>query len=395
MNNPFQSKARQFFNVYYGWILLVTGIILLMLITKGDFFDEIIKGWNDGYDRPCVNNPNAPKTKTDIIIPIVGVVFALLFVFSFFSLIVALVGNFFYHIFFKYILQKTNTIYVIAFVIWLLAFYSLFWEGLHLIFEKNNAFEMRYSYDGKENFAVYKKNIIKEYRENNVTVITALSFLFIIAYGLVKNYIETTKTQAKLIAQKSQAELAALKAQINPHFLFNVLNNLYGTAIVEESPKTSEGILQLSSIMRHVVEGTKNEKIELEKEIRFLNDYLDLSKIRIPNRPNIKIETTIDTDETPRMIAPLLVIPYLENAFKYGISMNEECFIEMSYVVKNQQLEFVCKNSIIKTNDKLEVGTGTGLENTQKRLDLYYPANYQLNTSSANGVFTVKLTVNL
>ena len=312
-----------------------------------------------------------------------------------FGVLLTLLGDFFYHLFFKYILQKTNTIYVIAFIIWLLVFYTLFWEGLHLIVEKNNAFEMRYFYDGKEDFAVYKKKIIKEYRENYVTVITALSFLFIIAYGLVKNYIQTTKTQAKLIAQKSQAELAALKAQINPHFLFNVLNNLYGTAIVEESPKTSEGILQLSSIMRHVVEGTKNEKMELEKEVRFLNDYIDLSKIRIPNRPNIRIETKIDYDETPTMIAPLLVIPYLENAFKYGISMNEECFIEMSYIVKNQQLEFVCRNSIIKTNDKLEVGTGTGLENTQKRLDLYYPAGYQLNTSSMDGVFTVKLSVNL
>jgi LytS/YehU family sensor histidine kinase len=220
-------------------------------------------------------------------------------------------------------------------------------------------------------------------------------FMCIIAYVFIKHYVETTKTQAELITQKSQAELAALKAQINPHFLFNVLNNLYGTAIVEESPKTSEGILQLSSIMRHVVEGTKNEKIELEKEVRFMNDYLDLSKIRIPNRPNIRIETKIDFDETPTMIAPLLVIPYLENAFKYGISMNEECFIEMSYVVKNQQLEFFCRNSIIKKNDKLEVGTGTGLENTKKRLDLYYPTGYQLSTDSSEGIFTVKLLVNL
>ena len=395
MNETIQPKAKQFFNDYYGWILLVTGIIMLMLIIKGDFYTEVLKGWNDGFAGRNKTNCDTINADSTPIKNFTIFLFVSLFVLLSFGVLLTLLGNFFYHLFFKYILQKTNTIYVIAFIIWLLVFYNLFWEGLHLIFEKNNAFEMRYFYDGKEDFAVYKKNIIKEYRENYVTVVTALSFLFIIAYGLVKNYIQTTKTQAKLIAQKSQAELAALKAQINPHFLFNVLNNLYGTAIVEESPKTSEGILQLSSIMRHVVEGTKNEKIELEKEIRFLNDYIDLSKIRIPNRPNIRIETKIDTDETPTMIAPLLVIPYLENAFKYGISMNEECFIEMSYIVKNQQLEFVCRNSIIKTNDKLEVGTGTGLENTQKRLDLYYSSDYQLNTSSVDGVFTVKLSVNL
>ena len=395
MNNPLQSKAKQFFNDYYGWILLVTGLILLMLVTKGDFFADFVKGWNDGYDARCPNNPNCAETETNVFTLIVGLIFALLFAFALLGLIVAFFGNIFYHFFFKYILQKSSTLHIAAFVVWFLVLYNLVWELWFMVFNKNDAFEIHFSSVKK---LISKKALailLTDYQQDYASLATALVLLAIFIYVFIKNYVETTKTQAKLIAQKSQAELAALKAQINPHFLFNVLNNLYGTAIVEESPKTSEGILQLSSIMRHVVEGTKNEKIELEKEIRFLNDYIDLSKIRIPNRPNIRIETKIDTDETPTTIAPLLVIPYLENAFKYGISMNEECFIEMSYVVKNQQLEFVCKNSIIKTNDKLEVGTGTGLENTQKRLNLYYPANYQLNTSSENGVFTVKLTVNL
>ena len=395
MNNPLQSKAKQFFNAYYGWILLISGIILLMLITKGEFFDDMIKGWNDGYNKSCCNDTNSAKMEIDIVTTIVGIVFGLLFFLSFFGLTVVLVGNLLYHFFFKYILQKTSTLHIVAFVVWFLVLYNLVWEFWFVNFNKNDAFEIHFSSVKK---LISKKALailLTDYQHDYASLATALVLLAIFIYVFIKNYVETTKTQAKLIAQKSQAELAALKAQINPHFLFNVLNNLYGTAIVEESPKTSEGILQLSSIMRHVVEGTKNEKIELEKEVRFLHDYIDLSKIRIPNRPNIRIETKIDTDETPTTIAPLLVIPYLENAFKYGISMNEECFIEMSYVVKNQQLEFVCRNSIIKTNDKLEVGTGTGLENTQKRLELHYPANYQLNTSSVDGVFMVKLTVNL
>ena len=379
MNKTLQPKARQLFNDYYGWILLIVGMLVLISIIGTDtiihFFLNMFSGdYSDILGKKQINKGTFYS---------LGYILGSILYYVISSGIIGLVlGGLFHRVFFKYILRDAKPLNIIVFILWLVIFFSLFRSGLQWIFDKNDSFATR-------------QFTVEGYRGFFSTLLTAFMFLFIIAYGLIKNYIQTTKTQAKLIAQKSQAELAALKAQINPHFLFNVLNNLYGTAIVEESPKTSEGILQLSSIMRHVVEGTKNEKIELEKEVRFLNDYIDLSKIRIPNRPNIRIETKIDYDEMPTMIAPLLVIPYLENAFKYGISMNEECFIEMSYIVKNQQLEFVCRNSIIKTNDKLEVGTGTGLENTQKRLDLYYPAGYQLNTSSADGVFTVKLSVNL
>lgn len=393
--NTFKQKAQKFIDDNYGWILLISGIIMLTLITKGDFFLDFVKGMNDGFRDRNKTNFDAIGEESTPIKDFIGMLIGFIFVFSILGLLVIFLGNFFYHLFFKYILQKSSTLYIVAFIVWFLALYNFTWELWFAVFNKNNAFERHFSsvkkMISKEEFI----SLLTDYRENYATLATALMFLCIIIYVFIKNYIQTTKTQAKLIAQKSQAELAALKAQINPHFLFNVLNNLYGTAIVEESPKTSEGILQLSSIMRHVVEGTKNEKIELEKEIRFLNDYIDLSKIRIPNRPNIRIETKIDWDEMPTMIAPLLVIPYIENAFKYGVSINEACFIEMSYHVRNQQLEFICRNSIIKTNDKLEKGTGTGLENTQKRLDLYYSSGYQLNTSWSDNVFLVTLMVNL
>ena len=397
MKITFTQKSKQFFNDYYGWILLITGIVAFILIADlNSVFKDFTRGFYDGF-----NGKNAKKDFDSIgneanpITDIIGMFFVLIVAIVIVGAVFLFIGHLFYVLFFKYILQKNNALYITSFLVWLCVIYNLSYEAWIWIFNKNNAFEDSYSTIKNIIPKSAFLKLITDRRENEATLVTFLILLIIILYGLIKNYIQTTKTQAKLIAQKSQAELAALKAQINPHFLFNVLNNLYGTAIVEESPKTSEGILQLSSIMRHVVEGTKNEKIELEKEIRFLNDYIDLSKIRIPNRPNIRIGTKIDTDETPTMIAPLLVIPYLENAFKYGISMNEECFIEMSYIVKNQQLEFVCRNSIIKTNDKLEVGTGTGLENTQKRLDLYYPSGYQLSTSSVEGFFMVKLSVNL
>ena len=195
--------------------------------------------------------------------------------------------------------------------------------------------------------------------------------------------------------QKTKVELSALKAQINPHFLFNVLNNLYGTAIVEDSPKTAEGIQQLSSIMRHVVEGTKNERISAEKEVQFLYDFVELNKMRIPKRDNIRININIDWDEQPTQIAPLLVIPYIENAFKYGISITQESFIDLKFQIKDQKLSFSCRNSVIKQFDKLEVGTSTGLENTKRRLMLNYPHKHSLKIFNENNIFEVALEVNL
>jgi sensor histidine kinase YesM len=199
----------------------------------------------------------------------------------------------------------------------------------------------------------------------------------------------------ELALQKTKAELVALKAQINPHFLFNVLNNLYGQAIVEDSPKTASGIERLSRIMRHVVEETKTERSPIEKELKFVEDFIELQKMRIPDRPNIKLSTEIFWDGESANIAPLLVIPFIENAFKYGISVTNESFFEMKLRVENKILLFESRNSIIKKADKLEMGTGTGLENTRRRLDLYYPGRHSLNINRENEVFEVKMQVKL
>lgn len=212
----------------------------------------------------------------------------------------------------------------------------------------------------------------------------------------VAQYVSESHIRLREMAiQKARVELSALKAQINPHFLFNVLNNLYGTAIVEDSPKTAEGIQQLSSIMRHVVEGTKNERISADKEVQFIYDFVELNKMRIPKRDNIRININIDWDEQPTQIAPLLVIPYIENAFKYGISITQESFIDLNFKIVDKKLTFFCRNSIIKRFDKLEVGTSTGLENTKRRLELNYPNKHILHISNENHIFEVSLEVNL
>lgn len=225
--------------------------------------------------------------------------------------------------------------------------------------------------------------------------ITNTWFVFSLIYCVVQYVSESHSRLREMAIQKTKVELSALKAQINPHFLFNVLNNLYGTAIVEDSPKTAEGIQQLSSIMRHVVEGTKNERISAEKEVQFLHDFIELNKMRIPKRDNIRININIDWDEQATQIAPLLVIPYIENAFKYGISITQESFIDLNFKIKDHKLSFSCRNSIIKRFDKLEVGTSTGLVNTKRRLELNYPNKHSLRISNENNIFEVLLEVNL
>ncbi|MFN3487716.1 MAG: sensor histidine kinase [Emticicia sp.] len=381
-NSPlWQQKTQSFLYKYGVWILVVLSVGIFLYGTNTDeIFENLSAGYYKGYND-C--NCDKPKKEEMGIGLIIGLAIILLMALLFIFYILVLIAKIFYTFFFRYILQKSKTSYIILFVIWLLILYNLFWEGLFYTFEHTSLFSNKKTYT------------LKDYHEIVASVFSYFFLLFIVAYGLIKNFVKNSKEQAELISQKINAETQALKAQINPHFLFNVLNNLYGTAIVEDSPKTAEGIQQLSSIMRHVVEGTKNERISAEKEVQFLYDFVELNKMRIPKRDNIRININIDWDEQPTQIAPLLVIPYIENAFKYGISITQESFIDLNFKIHDQKLSFSCRNSIIKQFDKLEVGTSTGIENTQRRLALNYPHKHSLRISNENNIFEVALEVNL
>jgi sensor histidine kinase YesM len=222
------------------------------------------------------------------------------------------------------------------------------------------------------------------------SIIWAISLMFSIIYDFRNN----EEVRQKLENERNLAEIQALKAQINPHFLFNTLNNLYGTAIVENSPQTAEGIHQLAGIMRHAVESSKHESVEIEKEISFLRDYIEIQQLRLPKRENIRIVTDIEWDEKAAFIAPLILMTFAENAFKYGLSIEQECFLELKLKVENQQLTFVCRNSVVPRT-QIEKGTGTGIENTVRRLRLLYPNRHSIQINQNDTVFEVFLTINL
>jgi sensor histidine kinase YesM len=221
-----------------------------------------------------------------------------------------------------------------------------------------------------------------------------LILLYFIAYSFIKDFYRKQREQAELLQQKTEAELTSLKAQVNPHFLFNSLNNIYGTAIVEAAPQTANSLQQLSGIMRYVLEKSAIGKVSVADEIKFLNDYTQMHELRLPKQDNIRIDTQIEWDEQPADIVPLLLSSVVENAFKYGISLDKRCFVSIDFDVTNGRLRFGIQNSIVSNND-LEKGTGMGLDNLRQRLALAYPNRHSLVVSEDNGVFEVKLEIDL
>ena len=214
---------------------------------------------------------------------------------------------------------------------------------------------------------------------------------FSLTSAIVFYFIENKKNEQNQEIQKQKLEIKALKAQINPHFLFNTLNNLMGTAISENAPQTSLQIQQLAGIMRHVVEETQAEYTPIEKELKFLGDYIELMQLRVPKEENIRINVRIDFDENSFLISPLILITFIENAFKYGISINQACFVDILLTIENKKIELVCKNSIVN----VENSTETGLESVKKRLELTYPQQHSLEISTENNVFEVVFKLDL
>lgn len=223
---------------------------------------------------------------------------------------------------------------------------------------------------------------------------TTSSFILVIigiqtlAYLSLEGFKHKNRLQTIQLEQ-SQTELSLLKAQINPHFLFNALNNLYSLSLF--SPKeTPEAILELSSLMRYSVESSKKNIVSLEEEIQFIRSYIFLAQMRI-NPQKVKLLVEIASFPKGLKIAPMLLIPFIENVFKHGIdSKGGDIFIQLNYIDKT--IKFLTKNTIAASS-KTAKSTYTGLENTQKRLTLLYPQKHHLVIKQNEHTFEVNLTI--
>lgn len=195
----------------------------------------------------------------------------------------------------------------------------------------------------------------------------------------------------KLIEEeKLKAELSYLRAQINPHFLFNTLNSIYALS-VQKSDNTPESITKLSSIMRYSITDAAQDLVSLDKELNYITAYIELEKLRITDK--VKLNYSITGETAGKQIAPLIFIPFVENAFKYGVSTRENSEISVSIAVSDKTLMIHVKNTIIRTDNKNKLGLG--IENTKKRLHLIYPGKHKLAINNGDKEFEVQLELTL
>lgn len=189
--------------------------------------------------------------------------------------------------------------------------------------------------------------------------------------------------------QLREQELNYLKHQIHPHFLFNTLNTIYGFAL-KQSLQTPEIILKLSNLLDYILYQVNKPKVSLKEEVLHIKEYVELEKIRFQDTLKV-ILTSSDIDNTIQ-IAPMLLIPFVENAFKHGNIINGFLSVEINVKVTDSQLDFSVSNTMLKENQHKN-SSGIGLENIQKRLELNYPENYKLVNKTENNRYVVKLSI--
>lgn len=230
-------------------------------------------------------------------------------------------------------------------------------------------------------------------QERVVRAALDLLFLFALANGIrfYRSRVKMRAHEIELLKQKVETELNLLKSQINPHFLFNTLNNIYALAL-KNSSQTAPVVLKLSELMRFLLYGSGKESISILEEVKLVEDYIELESIRYNNRLQITFEKEID--DVSAQITPLLLLPLVENAFKHGASeSSREAFISIRLRLKNKQFSFTMQNSV-EDNEENQTGHGIGLKNVQRQLELVYKEFFFRFKKTAYS-FIVKLEINL
>lgn len=220
-------------------------------------------------------------------------------------------------------------------------------------------------------------------------------FIWIIYNYRLKNKSEISYLKKEL--GKSDASLSFLQSQINPHFLFNALNTLYGTALQENAERTGEGIQKLGDMMRFMLHENVQDRISLTRDVDYLENYIALQKLRTSRSADIIIDTQIDPQLNNLEITPMLLIPFVENAFKHGISLQHPSYIKITLQTKDKTLYFDVHNSIhIKPDtDPEKFKSGIGLQNVKQRLSLLYPGQHELIIRESAKEFFIHLTMQL
>ncbi|MCB0642196.1 MAG: histidine kinase [Phaeodactylibacter sp.] len=216
-------------------------------------------------------------------------------------------------------------------------------------------------------------------------------------YAMAEHWWRGEQLRQALIQENLRTELDFLKSQINPHFFFNTLNNLHALAARSEAPLLSQGLEQLSQLMRYMLYESKVERVPLEKELSYLSSFIELHKLRFDESDDLTVALYRKGSVEQCRIAPLLLIPFLENAFKHGVRWDESCFIRIDMEVEEEKvLRFRIVNRYFEDSGQaMDVQSGIGLQNVRRRLELLYPDRHHLEIGRKGPNFEVLLTINL
>jgi len=295
----------------------------------------------------------------------------------------------------RFFLQKRQLTYLLILIGLIIA--------THLI---TNFIEERFLFDPirDEQFREALKNIRRK-DENFRPPMKAFGFFnhflssvllsgFAIGLGVMEKLKENEKKQKELEKEKLNSELAFLKNQVSPHFFFNTLNNIY-SLIELNTTDAQEAVMKLSRLMRYLLYESEHGETQLSHEINFMNHYIDLMRLRISPKVGLSIE--MPEKDNNLKIPPLLFIPFIENAFKHGISYRERSFIKIKMDIQENKILFTCNNSLTQAtiNGLEEKHSGIGLDNVKKRLELLFPEKHNLKISKTESEFSVILEIDL
>lgn len=223
-------------------------------------------------------------------------------------------------------------------------------------------------------------------------------FIFVsIVIAFLRKVFSKEKIQLQTQIVSKSAELSTLRSQINPHFLFNALNTLYSVSLKENAEKTSDGIQKLGDMMRFMLNENHQDRIPFSKEIEYLHNYIDIQRMRIDENHNIEIKVNIQNSEREIFISPMLLNPFVENAFKHGISFRNPSWIYITLTHDAQKLYFKVHNSLHpkQENSPDQDNNGIGLENVKKRLELIYPNRHTLDIQVSDNDYFVSLIIGI
>ena len=285
----------------------------------------------------------------------------------------------FYKIIKQYLYKKKSVHFFVASILFLVI-YNFYLKSIYFFIDHSKIFPREMAIKAQQ------------YSHNHITFSVVYMLMIFLCITALVYYIRSAKQEEELSELKELhflAELNYLKAQIHPHFFFNTLNNIYGLAL-KSSTDTAPMVAKLSAMMRYILYETKNPKVNLLEEINFLNDYVAIEKIR--HSDQIEIFFDIQGVSKNLFIEPLLLLPFIENAFKHGIEEETgEGFVNIILCISEKELTLQVLNS--KPLQIIQTTKGIGLENVKKRLELLYPERFSLDVQEKDCQYRLNLTL--